>query len=161
VTPDASGERLRVAGRVFDGDGAPVPDAMLETGRPTRRAALPIRRTSGRCLTPRSEVWPLRHRRQRRLCLDTISPVRSGSRCQAAGAAYPLAIFARGMLAASLYADLFRRRGGQLAYPVRALVPADRRGTCIARREAGDGAAAIYRFDIRLQGDGETCSSTL
>ena len=30
VTPDASGERIRVEGRVFDGDGQPVPDAMLE-----------------------------------------------------------------------------------------------------------------------------------
>src|SRR4030081_3324698 len=30
VTPDTSGERIRVEGRVFDGDGAPVPDCMLE-----------------------------------------------------------------------------------------------------------------------------------
>jgi protocatechuate 3,4-dioxygenase alpha subunit len=30
VTSDASGERIRIEGRVFDGEGAPVPDAMLE-----------------------------------------------------------------------------------------------------------------------------------
>src|SRR5216683_45603 len=30
VTPDTSGERIRIEGRVFDGDGAPVPDCMLE-----------------------------------------------------------------------------------------------------------------------------------
>ena len=30
VTPDTSGERIRVEGRVFDGDGAPMPDCMLE-----------------------------------------------------------------------------------------------------------------------------------
>ena len=30
VTPDTSGDRIRVEGRVFDGDGAPVPDCMLE-----------------------------------------------------------------------------------------------------------------------------------
>jgi protocatechuate 3,4-dioxygenase alpha subunit len=30
VTPDVSGERIRVEGRVFDGDGAPMPDCMLE-----------------------------------------------------------------------------------------------------------------------------------
>ena len=30
VTPDTSGDRIRVEGRVFDGDGQPVPDAMLE-----------------------------------------------------------------------------------------------------------------------------------
>ncbi len=30
VTPDTSGERIRVEGQVFDGDGAVVPDCMLE-----------------------------------------------------------------------------------------------------------------------------------
>src|SRR5260221_990807 len=30
VTPEASGERIRIEGRVFDGDGQPVPDCMLE-----------------------------------------------------------------------------------------------------------------------------------
>jgi hypothetical protein len=30
VTADTSGERLRIEGRVFDGDGQPVPDCMLE-----------------------------------------------------------------------------------------------------------------------------------
>jgi protocatechuate 3,4-dioxygenase alpha subunit len=30
ITPDATGERIRVEGRVFDGDGQPVPDCMLE-----------------------------------------------------------------------------------------------------------------------------------
>jgi protocatechuate 3,4-dioxygenase, alpha subunit len=36
-----------------------------------------------------------------------------------------------------------------------ALVPAERRGTLVARREPGNGYA-VYRFDIRLQGDNET-----
>ncbi len=30
ITPDASGERIRIEGRVLDGDGAPVSDAMIE-----------------------------------------------------------------------------------------------------------------------------------
>ena len=30
VTPDTSGERIRIEGQVFDGDGAVVPDCMLE-----------------------------------------------------------------------------------------------------------------------------------
>ena len=30
ITPDVTGERIRVEGRVFDGDGAIVPDCMLE-----------------------------------------------------------------------------------------------------------------------------------
>ena len=36
-----------------------------------------------------------------------------------------------------------------------ALVPADRRRTLIAMREPGNGNA-VYRFDIRLQGENET-----
>src|SRR4249920_2744386 len=30
VTSDVTGERIRIEGRVFDGDGQPVPDCMLE-----------------------------------------------------------------------------------------------------------------------------------
>ena len=30
VTPDTSGDRIRIEGTVYDGDGVPVPDAMLE-----------------------------------------------------------------------------------------------------------------------------------
>ena len=30
ITADTSGDRIRVQGRVFDGDGQPVPDSMLE-----------------------------------------------------------------------------------------------------------------------------------
>jgi protocatechuate 3,4-dioxygenase alpha subunit len=41
------------------------------------------------------------------------------------------------------------------AAPVVALVPAERRGTLIATREPGNGNA-VYRFDVRLQGDNET-----
>ena len=39
--------------------------------------------------------------------------------------------------------------------PILALVPADRRATLIATRKPGSGNA-VYRFDIRLQGDDET-----
>ena len=41
------------------------------------------------------------------------------------------------------------------ADPILALVPADRRDTLIARREERDGGA-VYIFDVRLQGAGET-----
>ena len=42
--------------------------------------------------------------------------------------------------------------------PILALVPAERRSTLIARREARDehGGAVVYRLDIVLQGRGET-----
>src|SRR3569833_1500011 len=30
VTPDVTGERIRIEGRVLDGDGVPIPDALIE-----------------------------------------------------------------------------------------------------------------------------------
>jgi protocatechuate 3,4-dioxygenase alpha subunit len=49
----------------------------------------------------------------------------------------------------------FEGEAGNAADPVLALVPADRRDTLIAKRESGNGNA-VYRFEIRLQGDNET-----
>ena len=65
-----------------------------------------------------------------------------------------LAVFGRGMLR-HLYTRIYF--GGEAANdadPVLALVPADRRATLIATREAGD--TVVYRLDLRLQGDNET-----
>jgi protocatechuate 3,4-dioxygenase alpha subunit len=66
-----------------------------------------------------------------------------------------LAIFARGMLM-HLYSRIYLdSEAANAADPVLALVPADRRNTLIAVRQSGNGNA-VYRFDIRLQGDNET-----
>jgi protocatechuate 3,4-dioxygenase, alpha subunit len=62
-------------------------------------------------------------------------------------------VFGRGMLR-HLYTRIYF--GGDAANesdPVLAQVPADRRATLIAAR---DGASAVYRLDLRLQGDDET-----
>ena len=50
---------------------------------------------------------------------------------------------------------VFDGEAANAADPVLALVPADRRGTLIAKRQPGNGNA-VYHFDIRLQGDNET-----
>jgi protocatechuate 3,4-dioxygenase alpha subunit len=39
---------------------------------------------------------------------------------------------------------------------VLASVPAERRGTLLARREAQAGGTVVYRFDVRMQGEAET-----
>jgi protocatechuate 3,4-dioxygenase, alpha subunit len=49
----------------------------------------------------------------------------------------------------------FDGEAANAADPGLALVPADRRSTLIAARQPGNGNA-VYRFDIRLQGDDET-----
>jgi protocatechuate 3,4-dioxygenase, alpha subunit len=157
VTAETSGERIRVQGRVLDGDGAPVTDAMLEIwqadaqGRfsdPQDKRALPNStfKGFGRCGTDANGDY----------AFDTIRP---GSVPDPDGKPQAphllLAIFARGMLLHLYTRVYFGGEAANSADPVMALVPADRRDTLIARREQGAGSA-VYRFDIRLQGDNET-----
>jgi protocatechuate 3,4-dioxygenase alpha subunit len=157
VTPDTTGERIRIEGRVFDGEGQPVPDAMLEVwqadsqGRfadPQDKRALPNAtfRGFGRCGTDANGTY----------VFDTIKP---GSVPDPDGKPQAphivLAVFARGMLRHLYTRIYFADEAGNSSDPVLALVPADRRATLIAVREAGNGNA-VYRLDLRLQGDGET-----
>jgi protocatechuate 3,4-dioxygenase alpha subunit len=157
VTPDISGDRIRVAGRVFDGDGQPVPDAMLEIwqadaqGRfadPQDRRALPNAkfRGFGRCGTNANGEY----------AFDTIKP---GSVPDPDGKPQAphilLAVFGRGMLMHLYTRIYFGGEAANAADPVLALVPIERRATLIAQR-ASCNPGAVYRFDIHLQGDDET-----
>ena len=156
VTADTSGGRIRIEGRVFDGNGAPVPDACSRCGRRMDRGDSAIRRTIAACTILVQGIWPLRHRRQKRLWFDTIKP---GAVPDPDGKPQAphllLAVYTRGMLL-HLYTRIYLDgEAGNAADPVMALVPAERRGTLIAARQPGSGNA-VYRFDVRLQGDNET-----
>lgn len=156
ITPDVTGEQIRIEGQVFDGDGAPVPDSMLEIwqadsqGRfadPQDKRALPNAafKGFGRCgANPKGEF-----------AFDTIKPGQvPGPDGKLQAPHILMAVFARGMLLqlyTRIYFDDEAERNA--ADPVLALVPADRRDTLIARRS---GNGKVYRFDIRLQGEGET-----
>ena len=64
--------------------------------------------------------------------------------------------FSRAACCCTIYTRIyFDGEAANAADPVLALVPADRRATLIAARKPGNGSA-VYRFDIRLQGDNET-----
>jgi protocatechuate 3,4-dioxygenase, alpha subunit len=157
VTPDAAGDRIRIEGRVLDGDGAPVNDAMIEIwqadaqGRyahPRDKRANPNAafKGFGRSATNAEGAYG-------------FSTVRPGAVPDENGARQAphivVAVFSRGMLR-QLYTRIYFSDAAENANdPVLKLVPEDRRGTLIARREDA-GAQALYRFDIRLQGDDET-----
>jgi protocatechuate 3,4-dioxygenase alpha subunit len=156
VTPDASGERIRIEGQVFDGDGAVVPDCMIEIwqadaqGRfadPQDKRALPNAafKGFGRCGTnPKGEF-----------AFDTIKPgAVPGPDGKPQAPHILVAVFARGMLVQNYTRIYFDDEAANADDPVLALVPADRRATLIARRSQG--GSASYRFDLRLQGDDET-----
>ncbi len=158
VTADTSGERIRIEGAVFDGDGEPVPDAMLEIwqadaqGRfanPRDTRALPNAsfKGFGRCGANAEGGF----------AFDTIKP---GIVADPDGTPQAphilLAVFARGMLLHNYTRIYFDDEADKnAADPVLALVPDERRATLIAKR-GPDAGGAVYRFDVHLQGDDET-----
>ena len=156
VTPDVSGERIRIQGTVYDGDGMPVPDCMLEVwqadaqGRfadPQDKRALPNAtfRGFGRCGTDTNGAY----------CFDTIKPrTEPEPRGKAQAPHILVAVFARGMLLHLYTRIYFSDEAANGGDPILALVPADRRATLIAQRGAGE--ATVYSLDIRLQGENET-----
>jgi protocatechuate 3,4-dioxygenase alpha subunit len=155
VTPDASGERIRIEGCVLDGDGKPVSDAMIEIwqadaagryahpadGRANPNAAF---KGFGRTGTDESGSYGF----------ETVKP---GAVAGPDGPQAPhivVAVFARGMLR-QCYTRLYFSDAKNDADQVLGSVPQQRRATLIAQRQDG-GGHAVYRFDIRLQGEDET-----
>lgn len=156
LTPDTSGERIRVEGKVYDGDGAVIPDCMLEIwqadaqGRfsdPQDARALPNStfKGFGRCGTDKNGAY----------AFDTIKPgVVPDADGKPQAPHILLAVFARGMLLHLYTRIYFEGEAGNADDSTLALVPVERRATLIARRKAGAGNA--YTFDVHLQGDNET-----
>jgi protocatechuate 3,4-dioxygenase alpha subunit len=156
LTPETAGERIRIEGRIFDGAGAPVRDALVEIWQADAggRFAHPADRQNGPPADPHFHGWG-RSGTDFATGLwgfDTVKPGRVGAMAPHAS----LWIVARGInlgLATRLYFD--DEAEANAADPVLRLVDPARRGTLIARRTLRDGRP-VYLFDIRLQGEGET-----
>lgn len=152
---DTEGERIRVVGTVFDGEDAPVNDAMIELWQADAQGRYDHpadeRRSNasfhgfGRCGTGTDP--------ENRFRFDTVKPGAIGD-----GHAPHLnvVVFMRGLLSHAYtriyFSDEAEANAGD---PVLAQVPAERRETLIARREE-TGEGVVYRFDIHMQGDSET-----
>jgi protocatechuate 3,4-dioxygenase, alpha subunit len=154
LVADGHDGRIAIVGRVVDGDGQPVPDALVEiwqadaAGRyahpddPNHHAADPSFPGFGRSATADDGSFRFL----------TIRPGRvagPGNSLQAPHIA--VGIMARGMLKRLTTRLYFADAPENAEDPILALVPPTRRDTLIAKRE-GD----AWRFDIVLQGDAET-----
>jgi protocatechuate 3,4-dioxygenase alpha subunit len=154
--PDTKGERIRVEGVVLDGTGAPVKDVLLEVWQadsagiyphpedPRHGQCAPDFRGWGRIITDfETGQW----------VVDTVKPgpvMGRGGRRMAPH--LNLWIVARG-INVGLQTRMYFEDEDNASDPVMALIEqVDRRQTLLARKLA----PGHYRFDIRLQGEGET-----
>lgn len=182
--PNAEGERIRVEGMVIDGAGAPLNDALIEVWQANAAGIYPHPddprsadvesgfRGWGRTVPDfETGLWSFETVKPAsvpgRAHMGTLRPAAEEEQNDAHGRGHqglrPMAphlnlwIVARGInigLNTRMYfAD---EAEANAADPVLNLIEAaDRRRTLIAARELRDGRP-VYRFDIRLQGEGET-----
>lgn len=152
---ETEGQRIRIEGRVLDGEGAPVDDAMIEIWQADARGryAHPAdERSSNAGFSGFGRVGTGTDP-ELRYVFETIKPGPVGPG-QAPHAS--LIVFARGLLSHAYTRVYFADEAeANAADPVLASVPAARRDTLIAAREERDGQV-VYRFDIVLQGERET-----
>jgi protocatechuate 3,4-dioxygenase, alpha subunit len=157
VPPDTAGA-CTITGTVYDGAGEPVPDALVETWqadpdgrfdhpddpRGAVRSTVDGFRGFGRCPTDRDGTY-------------RIVTVKPGALPAGDGAVeaphLDVSVFARGLLDRVVTRVYFPdEEAANAVDPVLVALPEpDRAGTLVATAVEGG-----YRFDIRLQGEGET-----
>lgn len=158
----AQGERIVVEGRVLDGDGLPCGDALLEIwqANASGKYAHPEDPQPEDKLDPRfSGFGRTITDAGGRYRFTTIRPGRIPG--PPGGQQAPhinLTVFARGLLRELHTRIYFSDEPSNAGDPVLGAVadPAARRTLLAQRQEAGAAKEALYRFDIVLQGQGET-----
>ena len=152
-----AGERVAIEGRVLDGDGQPVNDALIEIwqansqgkyAHPGDKQAKPVEpgfRGFGRSATDDKGAFRF----------HTIKPGRvpgPGGTLQAPHIA--VNVFMRGQLKQLVTRIYFPDDPANAVDPVLALVPEDRRPTLIAKKARGK--PGVLEWDVILQGRDET-----
>jgi protocatechuate 3,4-dioxygenase alpha subunit len=158
VTDNTPGQRIRIEGQVIDGDGAPVPDAMIEiwqanaAGRynhPDDKQEKPLDQSFtgwGRSGTEPSGSY----------FFETIKPGPVPASAESVQAPHiNVIVFARGMLTHAFSRIYFNDELLNESDPILNSIENERRRTLIAVRHEENGKV-IYRFDIHLQGENET-----
>ena len=149
--PDVEGQRIRVEGRVFDGAGAVVPDALIEIWQADAqgRYAHPSDPRGSNASFKGFGRFGTGTDKASRFIFHTIKP---GSVDAEQAPHLNVIVTMRGMLLHAFTRIYFGDEAANETDKVLRVVPADRRHTLIARPIGGN----IYRFDIHMQGDNET-----
>ncbi len=156
--PDTVGERIRIEGRVLDGDGVPVPDALIEIWQANAQGRYNHAADQGAAQLDSSFLGFGRSgtAEDGSYWFETVKPGLVPFDSERMQAPHICAnVFSRGLLNHLVTRLYFEDEPGNALDPVLQCVPNDRRATLLARREARD-AVVVYRFDIVLQGTDET-----
>ena len=138
VVPEGTTGRIRLYGTVYDGAGDPIPDALIETWQADADGKFGTAfRGFGRSPTDDGGKWE-------------IFTVKPGALGDGQAKHIDVNVFARGMLNRCVTRIYFADEDNA-GDPVLSSVPDNRRDTLIAR-PTDDG----YRFDVHVQGEGET-----
>jgi protocatechuate 3,4-dioxygenase alpha subunit len=151
-----AGEPVTIEGLVVDGDGKPIPDALLEIwqansegkyAHPEDTQSKPIEPNfQGFGRIPTDDDGKFR--------FTTIKPGRvPGPDGKAQAPHLAVSVFARGLLRRLVTRIYFPDEGGNSQDYVLNLVEPERRGTLIAKKAANPGS---FEWNVVLQGDGET-----
>jgi len=153
--PDEAGQRIRIVGRVLDGAGEPIPDALIEIWQADaagRYAHSADGRGSNSGFTGFGRVGTGTDR-ENRFIFDTVKP---GSVDGAQAPHVTLVVMMRGLLTHAYTRLYFSDEASANARDEVLLgIAPDRRDTLLARRE-DTATGPVYRFDIRMQGERET-----
>lgn len=147
------GERVWLTFRVFDGEGAPVPDAMIELwqadadGNYQQQASTIAANFSGFGRLATTEDGSC--------AFETIKPGRvPGPDNKHQAPHINVSVLGRGLLKRLATRVYFAGEPANDQDPVLALVPESRRSTLLARPDPAQ--AGGWVFEIRLRGEGET-----
>ena len=154
--PGVSGDRISIAGRVLDGDGKPVPDAILEIWQANAQGKYahpedqqpqpPEREFSGFGRIPTDHDGAFR--------FSTIKPGPvPGPEGKPQAPHIVVSVFARGLLRRLVTRIYFPDQPANAGDFALKLVPPERRATLIARPS---GSERALTWDIHLQGPEET-----
>jgi protocatechuate 3,4-dioxygenase, alpha subunit len=155
--PQARGERVLLTVRVLDGNGEAVPDAIIEIWQANSEGKYNHPDdTQAKAIESGFLGFGRMGTEENGSCeFETIRPGRVPGAGNIAQAPHlNVAVFGRGMLKQLYTRIYFAGDAANQEDPVLSLVPADRRATLMAYPDATRPGG--WRFDVKLQGEGET-----
>jgi protocatechuate 3,4-dioxygenase alpha subunit len=150
--PETEGMPIQIEGHLYDGDRAPVPDGLVEIWQADSRGQYPLDTDFigyGRSATDEAGCFWFETIKPGAVPFDQLTPGVMQS------PHIGVMVHARGLLNHLVTRLYFAEEPANLADPVLQRVPESRRSTLLATLEPGT-QRSVYRFDIILQGAGET-----